>query len=543
MEDVQRWEETGTQLEGAMAAFLHSCRKLEQSISADSTGLDNLSLRLDRRIEHFDTFLTQPLAQSLACVARMRNILVTPVHRLPSQILQKIFESAVTGPSSDLRFESAISTNCLCLYRILSVCSGWRKAGIAHAPLWTLVPLVCFQDRPRVITEKAVKLSLERAGLSELRFVADIGDFSLQRPSSFWEVLADNAPRFRFVDIHSSSYDALEGILDPILVDLGSRPGTITELSLCGDLFFRSKHPDPHYLFRPDRYMLQASFEVVLNSLQVLRLKNVLPYMGNASLSNLVELRLHSVRFGPETALKEFLRAVASASRLATLDMVAVMADEETPHTIMHTRSFSLPSLKTLYLDYMPCNAIRAVLTAIKPGSHRTILALSQLSRRTRRQHDEVDSGIHALRAAISSHSLDTLIIEMSWLGGDSGGDLRYLLFAHPTITTIYIRDPDADHDLFVALTRPSIRNFANSTNGFPKLHQIYMCYTSITEIVSHTAFKEMLSSHPVQELVLRRTPSAISGFTAPENWHDIASTDADLDEKTLSLKIWLQEN
>ncbi|CUA75578.1 hypothetical protein RSOLAG22IIIB_11848 [Rhizoctonia solani] len=152
--NVQHWEETGARLESAIAAYLHSCLALEQAtLTAPPVGIDHLPARLNRRIEYFHTLMTQPVAQSLVSVARTRNKFVTPIYRMPSEILERIFDLAVKSAGHELPMKEATSASCLCLYRIVSVCSVWRKVGLSHPRLWTLVPLVYFNSS-ETITKK-----------------------------------------------------------------------------------------------------------------------------------------------------------------------------------------------------------------------------------------------------------------------------------------------------------------------------------------------------------------------------------------------------
>ncbi|CAE6500626.1 unnamed protein product [Rhizoctonia solani] len=537
--NIQHWEETGAQLESALSAYLHSCLALEQSTSTvPSIRVDNLPARLDRRIEYFHTLMTQPLAQSLASVTRTRNKLVTSIYRIPPEVLGRIFDFAVNGSRSDLCMESAIADTCRCLHRILSVCSVWRKVGTAHAPLWTLVPIVVL-NRLRIISMKSANLSLERAGRSNLRLAADIGDAFII-PMEFYAKLAGHGPRFRSANLCSSSPSTLQFILDSILET--AVPGSLTELSLCIDVPRLNERHDSHYLFQHGGPSKQTAFERVFTNLRVLRLSNVLPRMGNAPLENLVELRIQEVVFGADTNLRAFLKALTTASQLETLDMISVEAYEVVVLPVsLHDLQLSLPRLQTIFLEDLTYNVLRTVLSIVKPGAHRTVLSVSNLSLVTQRQGIRLDLDITALHNVFQLHNIDTLLLTELWCVHDRGFALRCLLSMLPTLTTIYLDEQYLDRASLVSLTRtPDI------PETFPRLRRIYISSCGIDDIGDQIAFKEMLSSHPLEEIVLGGSFSEVFEISEPGNGSngdleqvDIAGTDV----RTISIKTWIQEN
>ncbi|CAE6476364.1 hypothetical protein ACGC1H_007690 [Rhizoctonia solani] len=541
--NIQRWEESGAQLESAIAAYLHSCLALEQSTSTTPPiGIDNLPARLSRRIEYFHTLMTQPLAQSLASVARTRNKLVTSIYRIPSEVLERIFGFAVNGAGIDLPMRSATSASCLCLYRILSVCSVWRKVGLAHARLWTLVPLVD-SNRSRIITVKSANFSLERAGRSELYLVADLGiEFGLIPWSSLTKILVENGPRFRTINLRSSSHFVLEHILDPILAT--TLPGSISDLSLSHDPTIAGQ-PQPTGTTRLlgfDIPSKQATFESVLSSLRVLRLDNILPRMGNLAFGGLVELRIQAISFETDLDLREFLRRLVSASCLQTLDIISVAANEAAASLPpSHEDLCSIPSLQTLFLDNLSSNVIHTVLSSIKSGTHRTILSVTNEIYIVQRPERRVHTGIFFLQNATQSHNIDTLIIGEGWFPFDSAESLHSLLSILPNITTIYFDEQHLDRASLVALTRrPDI------SEPQVQLRRLYISCSGIDDIGDQTAFKNMLSSHPLEELVLGARLSEVAEIIEPGN-----ASNGDLDSveiigpdvRTISIKTWLQEN
>ncbi|CAE6466497.1 unnamed protein product [Rhizoctonia solani] len=543
--NIQHWEETGARLESAIATYLHSCLALEQSAStAPPIGIDNLPARLGRRIEYFHTLMTQPLAQSLASVARTRNQLVTSIYRIPSEVLERIFDFAVNNAGTDLPMRSAISASCLCLYRILSVCSVWRKVGLAYARLWTLVPLV-YSNRSRTITVKSANLSLERAGRSELHLVADLGnDFGLVLGSPLANLLVENGSRFRIINLRSSSHSVLERVLDSILAT--ALPGSISDLSLSHDptIAWQPQPISTTRLLGFDVPSKQATFESILSSLRVLRLDNVLPRMGNLAFAGLVVLRIQAISFETDLDLREFLRTLVSASYLQTLDIISVDASEATnspfpPHNDVDP--CSIPSLQTLFLDNLSSNVINAVLSSIKSGTHRTALSVSNEISATQRSGGRVHTEILTLQNVTQCHNIDTLIFGEAWFPFDTAGVLRSLLSILPNLATIYFNEQHLDHASLAALTRrPDI------SEPRVQLRRIYISRSSIDDIGDQTAFKDMLSSHPLEELVLGARLSEVAEIVEPGNQSngDLDSVEIiGADVRTITLKTWLQTN
>ncbi|CAE6437090.1 unnamed protein product [Rhizoctonia solani] len=538
---LQQWEEAGIRLESAVVAFLQSCMALEQAAMVHPLCIDNLPFRLDRRIEHFHTLLTQSLAQSLASVTRTRNKLVTSIYRLPPEILGNIFELAISSTENDLPMESAIIESCLCLYRILGVCSAWRKVGIAHAPLWTLVPVISHTIPAVAPTEKSASLSLERAGGVGLRLVADVDSLGQLGPS-FREKLVEDGARFRSVSLRSGYDGGLEGALDSLLDTI--IPGSIAELSLAFEsLDIREGlHEDsgPFYLFNYFSPHRRATFAQVLGSVRILRLKNIVPHMDSVSLGNLLELRIHGVAFGPDNILTDFLLALSTAPQLQTLDIISVttcqMADLPAS---ADSAPLSLPSLQTLFLENLLCNVLHTVLHSIKPGEQRVVLSLTHNALSTLSSIGYVGEGdFDAFITAIRPHPIDTLVLNiMNPFGGSNR--LRPLLSIMPSLTTIYFDHMSLDCEALVELTR--ISNPTHSQINIPQLRRVYISRTTIYSIKDQTPLKNMLSSHPLEELVLGGRFTGVLDITllgtAPDACVDIACPDM------ITIKTWLQEN
>ncbi|CAE6537829.1 unnamed protein product [Rhizoctonia solani] len=501
-ESIVQWENAGTQLENAITNYLSSCLQLEKDYFAPLVGTENTQARLDSRIEHFHTLFTQPLAQSLASVTRTRNKLATSIYRLPPEILAKIFEYAVHAFIRNRHLRYAIIDSRRCLHRLLGVSSVWREIGLAHVPLWTLVPLVCFEhSNPSRITTQSAELSLERAGQSGLRLALDARDYPLEG-LYIMDKLVEHGHRFSSVHLRTSSLYALEYALGPIAQMAASE--SIHEISLCHDDYFTSL-PRPTCVFAPRLPSNQASYERMIASARLLRLNNVILRMDDVhtSFSNLVELRIQAVRFQSEVSLKESLRRLISAPHLQTLDIISVEVHALTSAPTTDSAPFSLPNLQTLFIQGLLCNVLQLVLSIIEPGLHRTVISVSNdmLIPPIQEPDDDIDAGIYSLQSAIHPHKVDTLVLAGYWDERGSAGVLRSFISKLPHLTTMYLYDQNLDRETLAALTRPL--NDTDTHLDFPNLRRIYISNCTIDDIGNLSAFRNMLASHPLEELVL----------------------------------------
>ncbi|KAH7339164.1 hypothetical protein B0J17DRAFT_403406 [Rhizoctonia solani] len=305
--DIQHWEEAGASLERALTTYLHSSQSIERMTHMPVVGISNLHARLDHQIEHFHVSLMQLLTESFASVTRTRNTLVPAINRIPTEILGQIFQFALNSASDSQPMGPAIEATYRCLYNLLSVCSAWRKVVLAYKSLWALVPVIDRREPTRFRTEKAISLSLERAGNSELHIAADVLAINLCRRSSILARLAELRLRLRSINLRASSRYAIELILGPIVQGLS--PGSLKELSLNWQPP-ASSSPMAHgndSCFEDSLTAFWTSFEQLFSSLRILRLRRIVPRMAKVSFQNLLELRIQAFAFRHDTALRELL--------------------------------------------------------------------------------------------------------------------------------------------------------------------------------------------------------------------------------------------
>ncbi|KDN35194.1 hypothetical protein RSAG8_11769, partial [Rhizoctonia solani AG-8 WAC10335] len=203
-------------------------------------------------------------------------------------------------------------------------------------------------------------------------------------------------------------------------------------------------------------------------------------------------------------------------------------------------------SLQTLFMEDLENEIIQTVLSVITPGTPRTVLSVTDRNWPRHLQGYSPPRNIQELRTAlqIQPHNIDTPVFGKMWL--PDHGDVLCSLFAFlPALTTIYLDEQSLDRKMLVNLTRrPYI---PHSEIDLPHLHRIYISRSTIY-IDAQTAFKNMLSNHLLEELVLGGSFSEIvhskdsepgSGVQSSYETHDIAG----LDVRATPIKNWLREN
>ncbi|KAG8706835.1 hypothetical protein FRC11_007923 [Ceratobasidium sp. 423] len=149
------------------------------------------------------------------------------------------------------------------------------------------------------------------------------------------------------------------------------------------------------------------------------------------------------------------------------------------------------------------------------------------------------------MRALFQPHDINTLVIGEWWRASDLIIALRPFLGTMPTLTTLYFEKQYIDHESLGMLTRGA--SFASSQINFPEFCRIYICWSIIEDIGNQARIKEMVSSHPLEELViggtLRENPEiveagSVSDVNAVEAGLDIAGSDL----RVIPIRNWLQK-
>ncbi|CAE7073224.1 unnamed protein product [Rhizoctonia solani] len=297
---LKRWEDLGQFLEKAIIAYLDACHDLETALPNHSTRTSELLSRIEQRIAIFPTIISGPLASVQASIKRIRNSLASPVHRLPNEILARIFYISmysvdVTDPLQVSRKHSATF-----IYRRLhvlaGVCSAWRRIGL-QGYFWSLIPIVAKPNHEYgdEYTVAAARLSLQRAANLPLHLVTCIDSCATSAEIArnfILETVSLHGPQLSTVDVSDSSTGFFVSFLNVLLGSIASKQSTIHQLSLrC----FQSFGLTPS-LINDTGSPLPPAFHHLMNSLERLRIFRLRLPFRDISFGKLVEIRLQDIK-------------------------------------------------------------------------------------------------------------------------------------------------------------------------------------------------------------------------------------------------------
>ncbi|KAG8712656.1 hypothetical protein FRC11_014568, partial [Ceratobasidium sp. 423] len=506
---IQRWEVASTHLMDSLTAYMNSCVNLATS---SDQGISN-SKNLASQIDSFHTTIENQLAQSRRILARTRNKLAATFYCIPGEILSEIFTLTMLG-KDELKIpdlEHGIRAYYRRLYSLLSVCSVWHHVGISQGKFWTLIPM--FIKRSEWLMEHISKLILGRAGGHRLHLAASI--MKCASPA-FMDTLKDPHHRFHAINITSDHLLLLHEALRLLLRSQDPHP--LAELSVY--------HPsDPaltHYFPESDRY-LNTTFgppnpyeiSLYLPSLRILRLRGVFLHWPDVTLTRVVELRLQSVTFRADSKFSHFMTCLTTAPQLRKLEIISVTrirapagedADTDMPLQVQ------LPSLQTLHVEDLYSDDIRPVITSIYPGSHHVSLCITDnsLMQSPNLLEGDVEHDLDILTNTIEGLTIHTLVLNgeladdgvsyWNWLNAE---ELREILRAAPSITTLKFHQWYFGKHQWQRIIHGLESHSLDDTPNFPALRSVHL---SRAEILDIDGFKEFVSSHSLQRLIIGAT-------------------------------------
>ncbi|CAE6466492.1 unnamed protein product [Rhizoctonia solani] len=496
---IQRWGESGRQLENAVQAYLSSCKALDIPTFSYPSGTRHLISMIDDRLYSFDNLLTDRLSSARVSLAHTRNKLAASILRLPVEIVSRIFSLAIDINIASIDEAHECSADFVTkiryhtLHNLLGVCRDWRRIGMSHGALWSLVPVIRHRDGR--LTSLAAQLSFERAG-SRLHVVADFpGAFSRCDISIFMEdALARHGLRINSINFRTAFEGHLTSSLSGLIRATSEAPGSLHELSLC---FYRRSIS--HERHTSNRCSLEPCFPEytgfirMLESLRVLKLCQVWLPFRDLSLRSLTKLRLQRLAFGSRAELEVFFRALSSSSQLRDLEIISVLAAVDRLRVLLPPPSdfqISLPALDRLYLEDLYPDILNAVLASITPGGHGVTLNLTSNSYSTPFEADPLN--ILKLVLEGLSFQVDTLMM------GCEPADVSFhgILKLMPRVTSLYM-DSWTMHDSRYLL---DLISPADPNSDFPELTKLHISRTTIP-LSGLDDLRNAVASHPIEEL------------------------------------------
>ncbi|KAG8753488.1 hypothetical protein FRC11_007396, partial [Ceratobasidium sp. 423] len=505
---IRQWEEAGVSLANALQNYLRLCISLNAGVHlsrADKRIQRALGSRLDSALNPggLHAVLTQQLAQSCSVLTRTRNrILASPIYSLPGEILSEIFLNVIYD-YPDYNGEAVhVGTSIRIIYQrlhqLLGVCSSWRKVGISYSALWSFVPWI--HDTDGFSVRGATKLSLQRASGTNLYLAAILPPC----PSyDIFDSIAESRSRFRAINI-TTEHNAPCDVERFFTWLLKSAPRSLSEVSLCLKRPYDSDPAIMAALNLKQRFFCShlPQFTELLGSLSKIRLSGAGARWDKVTFSDrLVELRLEAFVLGHKSDLDVFLTALASASELQDLSLISITTFPdvmpETAEGVGSNLVVSLPHLKTLHIADLYFNALQAILGSITQGPHRLTLILTinsvQVAAPAESDFEEVE--VNDLCEILSGTRVDTLVLcgkdRGDWLDEE---ELGALLRSIPSVKTLRMSHWNFRSSECRALQR------LESSNTFPKIDNMHLCWAGI---IDQQGFKDMVSSHSIQQMVL----------------------------------------
>ncbi|KDN34909.1 hypothetical protein RSAG8_12049, partial [Rhizoctonia solani AG-8 WAC10335] len=496
---IQRWEDSGRQLEKTVQAYLDSCKALDFPIPGYSSGARTLISRIEDRLHSFNHLLTDRLNSARSSLAHTRNKLAAPIFRLPDEIMSRIFSLTIDiniGNTGGVRDRSAgfvTKVRYHTLHKLLGVCSEWRRIGVSQGTLWTLVPVIRHRDDR--LTSMAAQLSFERAGSCRLHLVADYpGPFSQSAVMAFMEdALSRYGSRFYSVNFRSEFYGHLVKALDRLIQATSESPGSLRELSVCLSRSRLDHRRGCPFLYGQELHQYN-SFNRMLESLHVLRLCRVRIHFRDLSLRSLTKLRFQKISYVSHDELEVFLRALSSSSQLRDLEIISVFVSGSAPSQPSDFQ-ISLPALQRLYLEDLYRDTFNAILASIAPGSYGVTLHLNRNCYMAVGHGPDSSSILLALQGLkFRDFQIDTLIMGSDF-DGSSMIKCHDLLKLVPTVTSLYIDSWTFGPQYLLNLVSPEDPN-----SGFPKLIKLHISRGKIP-LSDLDALKDVVASYPIEEL------------------------------------------
>jgi hypothetical protein len=499
---------------------LEFSQSLEAKCLAEGVSPGHLAAQIDSALKSLHAVLDQQIAEARSTLTLSRNKIVSPVYRLPEEVLSQIFMDALYGysdiPDVD---ESRVVDYYRRLHHLIGVCSAWKNVIVSRGVFWSIVPMI-YSGFWALKTERATRLSLERAQERPLHLTAHLSFYAYDRVSEY-------ASRFRTVNISTrdNSNEVMRRLLHDIIFPGTPEPLSLSQLSLCHiyDAPYYSRLPlESDYIMR--NCFPEHRFNVVVNNLAILRIRGAQFYWDHISFSHhLTELHLQDVLVGYDTSLMNLFGALSSAAQLRDLKLIGIKAFPV--RNTLVGRYISLPSLKTLLLRDLYFNVLAICLSTITSRSHHLTLFLNRkcrcLNLLGNNQSQDID--IHALNRLLYNASVHTLFLdggrEYGWL---PAVHLRNLLSSTSYLDTLWINKWDLDADSCFALRSVSYPQV------IPNLKELSFVQTRVR---SEQAFKNMVISRSESVQLLRIGVEFVNEAGVPFN------------ESNIGLSKWLQEN
>ncbi|KDN47022.1 hypothetical protein RSAG8_03799, partial [Rhizoctonia solani AG-8 WAC10335] len=482
---------------------------------------DELVAKVDPAIK----VISDQLFETRLTLEWTRKRLASPIHRLPEEMVSTIFMNVIFDFShSDIPDSTLMEQNVYEVYRrlyqLLGVCSTWRGIIMTRGVFWSVIPMV---ENLSTRELGPFKLSLKRAGGSNLHLVAVADSESADISKNLTEILTEYSSRFYAINLSIRDPRILVDAVDKLLQE--DNTGSLTKLSIrCVNAFnnqsWLPSDDRDSYVFHHDD-LRQILFTRLAGALRTFRINGVhFHWQATTFSTRLNELWIENITLGYDDAVVPFLQALSSASELRDLKIITVdtfcrrnsmAGTTEAPSRVV------FPNLQSLYIRDIYSNTLKSLLRMITPGSYHLTLFLRETSLQNNlyeRDFDEIEinhpefgmANLGELCKDLERVPVHTLMLsEHSAFAIDrlTAPTLQLLLEAMPALKTLKMHRWVFDEALWDCLKQPHSNQADLQERSFPALEYLQL---SEATILTDEGFQDLVASHPLQQVVLGAT-------------------------------------
>ncbi|KAG8713347.1 hypothetical protein FRC09_018816 [Ceratobasidium sp. 395] len=519
---LQQLQSVRSRLSHTIQSYIAACRAIEITCDVLATPSVEREQALSAIDLEVSTLATEETtirqARYVLTNARNKSKMVTPVYKLPPEIMARIFGDA-TCHCTRYPILDKIVCPILNPVSICGVCRQWRHIALGHLPLWQHVDLVVGRENsqqgyldPEIWLELSRGASLhinihqyrsvDGGGIEDEHLYDILSTDDRHHPAQMAHrlrsFLLPLAPQICSLNLKFASGMRY---LPDLLLDWWSTGGTSARAKVLTvrtnqdlPLLHMEGFDFPNVIHHHRR---KADF---LRSLEVLMLRNSIPTGWQSwGLNNLVTLVLETGRYKWSMTQTELASVLASCPRLEYVffrNLHIRILDIPAPQPIVLCE-LRLLATDTFFID----QTIQSILAIIKPGSHALSMRIT-IPYLPASPHP----AIAALRSFIDQNNVKTLFVKYFGQGPCFATQLELL----PRVKTLVLRD---FYFSDVALIDKDARRRSstgrwNNPNPiipgvvlWPDLKNLYL----ETCILQKEHLRCLLSLHSIQSLYIRQ--------------------------------------
>lgn len=499
---LQQWKAARTALACSIQFYIDACSKLEFSCIQVSESKGRSTPRLLEVCKTLDNEISSLASHEVTLLSarmklqRHRNMseALSPISRLPAEILAHIFTLAVTSTRNiHLRLghpKPSIDQ----VHIIASVCSQWRQITLRTGPLWAYLDLgkICQLNHAQLWLERAQEYPLDICVRPTKHYHSD------KSKATFARIL----PQINHLGSFALHLD----------VETAERwfsawyshgvPGTLAALAL------QPTRGKP-LIFPPTPQLVSLQrLDELFSSLNTLFLCNLRIDWDHTIFRNLITLNLTDIKSGPTiNALAQILINSPRLECLQLSNMDIWSTSKAAPQQI------KLNHLRTLELSFLNSEILLFFLTMLVLGDADLTIKLGLLRR--------ADGAFKRELAAFCRRSN----IRTFYCLGDEL--LLDLVDTMPNLEVLILRESALDSNFcnIIAPPRAPIEDSPTSTpipickrlaTHWPNLHTLHAIGCHITDL---SGFKRLLSASPIRELRVSSNSVVGSGSATFKSW------------------------